>query len=97
MGDINALIDYQDVVSSDRDQSENEKSTEEQYIILFKKDGSSTENEVENENPDNQAVDFLEVDQLTITQDKNFPPTDHPNEVIDLNSSNENLLIFEND
>lgn len=101
------MIEYQNVASSDSDnRSESERSdtTEEQYIILSERDRSSIDEssieenvQVENENLGSQAVDFLEADQLDIAQNEISSLTDHSNEAQDVNLSDNDLLIFEND
>ncbi|XP_070164880.1 uncharacterized protein [Polyergus mexicanus] len=98
---IKALIEYQNVASSDGDNrtdSETSDTTEEQYIILSDKDGSLIEDnvQVENENLGNQAIE-ADAFQLHIAQNENSPATGHPNEAEDFNSSDDDLLIFEND
>lgn len=102
MEDIKSLIEYQDVASdsdsNNHSEEEGSDNTGEQYITSSEEDGSSTEKnaQVENENP-NQVVDFLEAPQLQIAQNENIPFADHPNEAQDFNSSDDDLLIFEND
>lgn len=98
---IKALIEYQNVASSDSDnQSESEISNtiDEQNIVLSEEDRSSIEDNVQVENLGDQAIDF-EADalQLDIVQNEICAPIDHPNEAEYFRSSDEDLLIFEND
>lgn len=97
--DITAWIEYEDVASSDsNNQSENDgsDSTGKQCIVLSEEEESSTEENVQVENSDGEAVDFLEACQLHIAQNENIPLIDHSNEAQDLSLSDD-LLIFEND